>query len=265
MAAKKVNGFTRPWNNYQVALWFVFGFLTASFHFWFGLSSHHWAWLVNAINVILSIIVFGSSWMATSTNVVDSKVLERGYPVRRVDGKTIEDWRKHYQDTGELTQLKYCHFCCSFVNGNSKHCRACDRCTEGFDHHCKWFNNCVSAKNYRAFFIAMVSFFFLLALHIIVSVGYLSDTQWPDVHLLSVPPSLRTFAHLLHLIVCTLLMAPLIHLLSFHIYLCFTKQSTYDWIMHRRQLEDEKTAPQLPTQDQQQLHLLMTMTRQNIV
>lgn len=31
------------------------------------------------------------------------------------------------------------------------------RCVHIFDHHCKWLNQCIGRRNYRAFFICVVS------------------------------------------------------------------------------------------------------------
>ncbi|KAF8408147.1 hypothetical protein HHK36_007289 [Tetracentron sinense] len=51
----------------------------------------------------------------------------------------------------------YCSLCEVEVFKYSKHCRVCDKCVDHFDHHCRWLNNCIGKKNYRQFFILMVS------------------------------------------------------------------------------------------------------------
>ncbi|CAA6667388.1 unnamed protein product [Spirodela intermedia] len=58
----------------------------------------------------------------------------------------------------------YCSLCEVEVYKYSKHCRVCDKCVDGFDHHCRWLNNCIGRRNYRGFFILMVSALLMLIL-----------------------------------------------------------------------------------------------------
>ncbi|CAN4122147.1 unnamed protein product [Withania somnifera] len=58
----------------------------------------------------------------------------------------------------------YCSLCEVEVFKYSKHCRVCDKCVDQFDHHCRWINNCIGKRNYRKFFMLMVSALLLLIL-----------------------------------------------------------------------------------------------------
>lgn len=40
---------------------------------------------------------------------------------------------------------------------SAKHCRTCDKCVNGFDHHCIWLNTCVGKRNYRWFFMTILT------------------------------------------------------------------------------------------------------------
>jgi palmitoyltransferase ZDHHC9/14/18 len=53
--------------------------------------------------------------------------------------------------------VKYCKSCGIWRPPRTHHCRVCDNCIETTDHHCVWLNNCVGRRNYRYFFVFIVS------------------------------------------------------------------------------------------------------------
>ena len=57
----------------------------------------------------------------------------------------------------QSTRTAYCTLCNSRVSISSKHCGECNRCVDNFDHHCKWLNNCIGARNYKMFFVFILS------------------------------------------------------------------------------------------------------------
>ncbi|KAI8370559.1 DHHC palmitoyltransferase-domain-containing protein [Radiomyces spectabilis] len=58
---------------------------------------------------------------------------------------------------GVNVPLKYCDTCCIYRPPRASHCRQCNNCVDTEDHHCIWLNNCVGKRNYRSFFVFLVT------------------------------------------------------------------------------------------------------------
>eukprot|EP00906_Rhabdomonas_costata_P039001 RCo055205 len=140
-----------------------------------------------------------------------------------------------------------CAYCQAFVDESSKHCRKCDRCTRGFDHHCKWLNTCIGEYNLRWFYAFVFSSMAACTTHTATAI-YQFALSFVDpfiaTRLSSVYPNLALNAWrvltIIPGVVSLAVAAPLTFLLSFHIWMAMTSQTTYKWLVARRRRKRER-------------------------
>lgn len=139
--------------------------------------------------------------------------------------------------------VEACYYCRVFVSKNAKHCSVCDKCVPGFDHHCRWLNACVGERNYKIFFafvctaITAVLFVFAVALYVFVD-ALRNRSAYEQL----LEQRYRHCNYIAYVVFLALTLAytavgacALASLLQFHVYLIWTKQTTYQWILSEKE------------------------------
>ncbi|XP_040206891.1 palmitoyltransferase ZDHHC14 isoform X1 [Rana temporaria] len=190
-----------------------------------------------AIPVIGGILVFFVMGTLLRTSFSDPGVLPRATPdeaadlERQIDvanGSTSGGYRppprtKEVVINGQTVKLKYCFTCKIFRPPRASHCSLCDNCVERFDHHCPWVGNCVGKRNYRFFymFILSLSFLTVFIFAFVITHVILRSQQTGFLNALKDSP-----ASVLEAVVCFFSVWSIVGLSGFHTYLISSNQTT---------------------------------------
>ncbi|XP_019346525.1 palmitoyltransferase ZDHHC1 isoform X2 [Alligator mississippiensis] len=253
------NGWSWPPHPFQIIAWLLYLFFAlAGFGILVPLLPHHWlpaGYICPGVFFICHLVVHLT---AVSIDPADDNVRERNYL-----GPLATFNRSQH---AHVIENRHCHICDVDVSSKSKHCGTCNKCVCGFDHHCKWLNNCVGKRNYWLFLNSVVSailgliLLLLIAFYIFVEFFInpmllrtnqhfevlKNDTDIWFVFLPVAPIKTQASTILVLTGILILLGLPTVfllgHLLIFHIYLMWSKLTTYEYIMQQRPPQEMKEA-----------------------
>ncbi|XP_036406758.1 palmitoyltransferase ZDHHC5-like isoform X2 [Megalops cyprinoides] len=144
---------------------FLVGATTLFFCFTCPWLSEQFSIAIPIYNGVVFLFVLANFCMAT---FMDPGI----FPRAEEDEDKEDDFRAPLYKTVEIrgiqVRMKWCSTCRFYRPPRCSHCSVCDNCVEDFDHHCPWVNNCIGRRNYRYFFLFLLS----LTAHIMAVFGF---------------------------------------------------------------------------------------------
>ncbi|MBN3298888.1 ZDHC8 palmitoyltransferase, partial [Amia calva] len=184
-------------------------------------------WLTDAISPALP-LYNGIVFLFVLANFSMATFMDPGvFPRADEDEDKDDDFRaplyKNVDIKGIQVRMKWCATCQFYRPPRCSHCSVCDNCVEDFDHHCPWVNNCIGRRNYRYFFLFLLS----LSTHM---VGVFSCGLLFIMHHLEKLGALHTTVTLVVMCVAGLFFIPVIGLTGFHMVLVARGRTTNEQV-----------------------------------
>ncbi|XP_030637722.1 LOW QUALITY PROTEIN: palmitoyltransferase ZDHHC5-like [Chanos chanos] len=147
------------------ATFFLVGSTTLFFCFTCPWLAEHFSSFIPLYNALVFLFTLANFCMST---FMDPGI----FPRAEEDEDKEDDFRAPLYKTvdvrGIQVRMKWCSTCRFYRPPRCSHCSVCDNCVEEFDHHCPWVNNCIGRRNYRYFFLFLLS----LTTHIMDVFGF---------------------------------------------------------------------------------------------
>uniref|UniRef100_A0A8C5LMQ3 Palmitoyltransferase n=1 Tax=Jaculus jaculus TaxID=51337 RepID=A0A8C5LMQ3_JACJA len=133
---------------------------------------------------------------------------------------------KNFQINNQIVKLKYCYTCKIFRPPRASHCSICDNCVERFDHHCPWVGNCVGKRNYRYFYLFILSLSLLTIYVFAFNIVYVALKSLKIGFLETLKETPGTYPPLAVFLICFFTLWSVVGLTGFHTFLVALNQTT---------------------------------------
>lgn len=202
---------------------------------------HYSGWSIMAVAIALTLFVL--------VTLVVTSSRDPGIVPRNAHPPELDDyyWTDSINGTNPLSRLprtkdvivngiivktKYCETCMLYRPIRASHCSVCDNCVERFDHHCPWVGQCIGLRNYRFYYMFILSATLLcLYVHAFcwVYIRRIKDSEKISIWK-AMTKTIASIALIIYTFVCVWFVGGLT---VFHTYLISTNQSTYENFRYR--------------------------------
>lgn len=184
------------------------------------------AWLFIFVMSSLLRTAFSDPGIVPRASLEEAAYIEKTLETPNQDTQTYRPPPRVKEITinGQAVKLKFCFTCKIFRPPRASHCSMCDNCVERFDHHCPWVGNCVGKRNYKFFFMFLVSlsiYCSYLFAFVVTHLVMLSQGEESFISAMKKSP-----ASILEAIVCFFSIWSIVGLTGFHSYLVASNQTT---------------------------------------